>query len=92
MFTFQVLRPYSNISNLVIWEYFLKEDLAHGPSFDLDIVAKETRLIEEQELVDGPLTPSHRKIINGCYDNIEYQEPDSCTFLIQVRHVSLMSK
>ena len=80
----QVLRPYSNTSNLMLWDYYLTEDLAHGPSYDFEIAETETSYQEEQEMVDGPMTPSSRKIINGCYDNIGNLEPDACSFLTQV--------
>ena len=79
-----MLRPYSNISNLQIWDYYLKEDLAHGPSYDFESVAKETRLEEEQMMIDGPLVANPRKIINGCYDNIEQLQPDAFVYLLQV--------
>ena len=47
---FQVLRPYSNLANLVIWDYYTQEDLAHGPSYDFESVSKEMREMEEQQL------------------------------------------
>ena len=29
-----VLRPYCNISDFQIWDYYLAEELRHGPSYD----------------------------------------------------------
>ncbi|XP_074660812.1 myotubularin-related protein 13-like [Tubulanus polymorphus] len=79
-----ILRPYSNISNLKIWDYYLNENLAHGPPYDFEVVAKETKQEEEHELIDGP--PSMRRIVNGCYDNIDSKMPDACTFYLQEIH------
>lgn len=70
-----VLRPYSNLSHLVIWNYFLNEDLAHGPSYDIEIMGKEMRLSDHEQDADG-IPVQRRKIINGCYDNILVQEPN----------------
>lgn len=80
----QVLRPYSNISNLKVWDYYLKEDLAHGPSYDLEVVEKEVRMEEEQRLIDGPFLPNPRKVINGCYDNVDAIQPDMFVHLLEV--------
>ena len=78
----QVLRPYSNLSNLKIWEYYLSEDLAHGPSFEIDITAKEIQLNEEEITDNMPQTT--RKVVNGCYDNINIQEPNVFVWNLQV--------
>ncbi|XP_052797634.1 myotubularin-related protein 13-like isoform X4 [Mya arenaria] len=70
-----VLRPYSNLSNMKIWDYYLTEDLAHGPSYDIEVAQRE---ISQNEDTDSLEMPGHmvRKIINGCYDNIMLQQPD----------------
>lgn len=81
----QVLRPYSNISNLVIWDYYVKEDLAHGPTYDLEMMSLEGTSEEEGSLSEGPAIVPVRRIINGCYDDVTQLEPDSCTYLLQVR-------
>ncbi|XP_048241880.1 myotubularin-related protein 13-like isoform X3 [Haliotis rufescens] len=69
-----VLRPYSNISNLRIWDYYLAEDLAHGPTFDMEVVSKEIRQNEDQEA--EAMGISRRKILNACYDSVMLQEPN----------------
>lgn len=79
-----VLRPYSNVSNLKLWDYFLKEDLAHGPPYDLEVIEREEHKEEEDALIDGPISPSLRKVVNGCYDNVDRLLPDACHYLIQV--------
>ena len=65
----------------------MHEDLAHGPAYDFEVVEREVSLDEEQELVDvAPLdvAPRSRKLINGCYDNVQQLQPDSCTYLLRV--------
>jgi hypothetical protein len=79
-----VLRPYSNITNLKIWNYYLSEDLAHGPPYDLEVVEREEHKEEEDALIDGPVSPSNRKVVNSCYDSVERVMPDSCHYLIRV--------
>ena len=80
----QVLRPYSNVSNLHVWEYYLKEDLARGPSYDFEVIQKEIRLDEDQALIEGPLVPSPRLVLNAAYDNNEQVQPDAFTYFLQV--------
>ncbi|CAH1786112.1 unnamed protein product [Owenia fusiformis] len=79
-----VLRPFSNISNLRIWDYFVSESLDHGPSYDIEIVAKEMKQVEEDDLVDG--TGSLRKIANFCYDNQHLKMPEGCSYLLSEIH------
>lgn len=81
---FQVLRPYSNLANLKVWDYYLTEDLAHGPSYDIEVVNREIRQNEEHEMIEG-LGLERRKIINGCYDNILLKQPDFFRWQLQVR-------
>ncbi|KAI0213842.1 Myotubularin-related protein 13 [Lamellibrachia satsuma] len=78
-----VLRPYSNVSNLHVWEYYLKEDLARGPSYDFEVIQKEIRMDEDQALIEGPLVPSLRRVLNAAYDNVEQAQPDAFTYHLQ---------
>jgi myotubularin-related protein 5/13 len=41
-----VLRPSHQVSTLVIWNYYLGEELKHGPSYDIEIVGLD---IEQEE-------------------------------------------
>ncbi len=82
-----VLRPYSNISSLKIWDYFLGEDLCRGPSYDFEVIAAEKQLEYDQELVDGTVNTSMRKIVNACYDDVAQVQPDACTHLLQVSYM-----
>ncbi|ESO95293.1 hypothetical protein LOTGIDRAFT_232003 [Lottia gigantea] len=80
----QVMRPYSNISNLKIWSYYLNEDLCHGPSYDIELVNQELHQSEDNEAEAMGIVK--RKILNGCYDNILLQEPNYFRFQFQEIH------
>ncbi|GIY74573.1 myotubularin-related protein 5 [Caerostris extrusa] len=83
-----VLRPYSNISNLAIWDYYFEEELAHGPSYDLELVAMERQREEESEAADGSSNLSSRRIINTCYDSILTVQSDFFTQILETIHNS----
>ncbi|XP_048780687.1 myotubularin-related protein 13-like isoform X2 [Ostrea edulis] len=80
-----VLRPYSNISNLRIWDFFLNEDLAHGPAYEIETTNKEIQ-ISEEERTDSSGQPLMRKIVNGCYDNVILQQPNVFRQMLQEIH------
>ncbi|KAK7481835.1 hypothetical protein BaRGS_00026861, partial [Batillaria attramentaria] len=72
-----VLRPYSNISSLEVWDYYLTEDLAHGPSYDVELAESELRQNTDMLPDSAAATADGRRvIINSCYDNITLQQPD----------------
>ena len=79
----QVLRPFSNISNLKIWEYYLTEDMSSGTPYDCELLEGDLRSDEEQEAEHAAVLGS-RRIINGCYDNIMLLEPAACSQILQV--------
>ena len=37
---YSILRPFSNLSDLYIWNYYFGEELKHGPSYDYEIVTQ----------------------------------------------------
>ncbi|XP_077995141.1 myotubularin-related protein 13-like isoform X2 [Glandiceps talaboti] len=76
-----VLRPYSDISTLRIWDYYINEDLRTGSTYDREVVSKATEPNEENE--EGPLLPTDRRIINGCYDNIQEAQLDMYRWLLE---------
>ncbi|XP_002739269.2 myotubularin-related protein 5-like [Saccoglossus kowalevskii] len=76
-----VLRPYSNIASLRIWEYYISEDLRTGSTYDREVVIKATEPNEENE--EGPLLPSDRRILNVCYDNIPEAQLDMFQWLLE---------
>ena len=69
-----MLRPYSNLSNLRIWDHYLGEDLANGPSYDIEVATREYRQNDDQEADVTEI--SRRKILSACYDNMMFQEPN----------------
>ncbi len=42
----KVLRPFSHISDLHVWDYFVQEELKHGPSYDLELYQQDLRQTE----------------------------------------------
>lgn len=37
----EVLRPFSHVSDLAIWDYFIREELRHGPAYDLELYNRD---------------------------------------------------
>ena len=81
-----MLRPYSNLANLQIWDYYLEEDLACGSSYDFESFAKEAQMQEAQDLNTDSSTPvtTQRKVFNSCYHNIDQMMPDNFSYLMAV--------
>lgn len=57
-----VLRPVSHLANLEIWKYYLEEELAHGPAYDLEILQQDSQQEEENEATDD-IVKSNRKVV-----------------------------
>lgn len=83
-FYLQVLRPYSNISNLKVWDYYTEETLSEGPSYDWELVQCQVEPAEEISQQDMSTPQSRRKIIWPCYDNRRRMEPDAISQLLEV--------
>lgn len=45
-----------------VWNYYLDEDLKHGPSYDLEIIQMDSQQEEESEAADGIINKSMRKV------------------------------
>lgn len=88
LFSFpQVLRPYSFISNLKVWDFYIEETLSEGPSYDWELVqrGRQERLAEEVPDKPDTTTPkSQRHIVWPCYDSRSRVVPDAITKLLQV--------
>jgi myotubularin-related protein 5/13 len=83
-----VLRPSFNISSLKLWDYYIGEDLAHGPSYDIEVVNMEHQRQEELEATTNDSEKTGRKIINSCYDSVTHAQPNCFTNLLeQVRNL-----
>lgn len=80
----QVLRPYSNISNLKVWDYYTEETLSEGPSYDWELAQGQPEHVEEVDRQDTSAPQTKRKIIWPCYDNRSRVEPDAISKLLEV--------
>lgn len=81
---FQVLRPYTFISNLKVWDFYTEETLSEGPSYDWELRGRQERAAEETaEKPDTSGPKSQRHIVWPCYDNLTKVVPDAITKLLQ---------
>lgn len=80
-----VLRPSSHIPNLEIWGYYLGEELAHGPPYDLEVVQMDYQQDEEAEAADG-VPKSLRRMMTAGYDGVERHVPDAFSHLLEEIH------
>ncbi|XP_050441146.1 myotubularin-related protein 13 [Adelges cooleyi] len=81
-----VLRPQSSLPNLNVWQYYLKEELAHGPSYDLEIIQMDMQQEEEAEAADGISRETLRKVITTGYHIVERYTPDAFKYLLDDIH------
>uniref|UniRef100_A0A3Q1H1M2 SET binding factor 1 n=1 Tax=Acanthochromis polyacanthus TaxID=80966 RepID=A0A3Q1H1M2_9TELE len=80
----EVLRPYTFISNLKVWDFYMEETLSEGPSYDWELRGRQERVAEE--MADKPETTgpkSQRRIVWPCYDSLSKVVPDAITKLLQ---------
>ncbi|RLV85366.1 hypothetical protein DV515_00016040 [Chloebia gouldiae] len=82
----QVLRPYSNISNLKVWDYYTEETLSEGPPYDWELAQGQPEPAEEPDRQDTAAPQSKRRIIWPCYDNRSRVEPDAISKLLEELH------
>ena len=75
----QVLRPYTNVSSLRVWDYYVEENLYGGPSFDRELFEAATNEDNEQ-----PLEQSDRRTVNASYDDVAHAELDIHRWLLEV--------
>lgn len=79
-----MLRPYSNISNLKVWDYYTQENLSEDPSYDWELAQGQVDPMEEAGQQDTSTPQSRRRIIWPCYDNCSRMEPDAISRLLEV--------
>lgn len=79
----EVLRPYSNISNLKVWDYYTQETLSEGPSYDWELTQGQVEPMEEASQQDSSTPQSKRRIIWPCYDSCSRTEPDAISRLLE---------
>uniref|UniRef100_A0A8B9G037 SET binding factor 1 n=1 Tax=Amazona collaria TaxID=241587 RepID=A0A8B9G037_9PSIT len=82
----EVLRPYSNISNLKVWDYYTEETLSEGPSYDWELAQGQPEPVEDADRQDTGAPQTKRKIIWPCYDNQSRVEPDAISKLLEELH------
>ncbi|KAK9886900.1 hypothetical protein WA026_019158 [Henosepilachna vigintioctopunctata] len=81
-----VLRPQSHLPCLDIWDYYLHEDLRHGPSYDPEIILMDFQQEEEAEAADGLIEKSSRRIVSLGYDCVNHCVPDAFSHLLEETH------
>ncbi|XP_067346350.1 myotubularin-related protein 5 isoform X5 [Channa argus] len=80
----EVLRPYTFISNLKVWDFYTEETLSEGPSYDWELRGRQEHVSEETpEKPDTSGSKSQRCIVWPCYDNLNKVVPDAITKLLQ---------
>ncbi|KAM9334531.1 myotubularin-related protein 5 [Symphorus nematophorus] len=80
----EVLRPYTFISNLKVWDFYMEETLSEGPSYDWELRGRQERTAEETpEKPDTSGPKSQRRIVWPCYDSLSKVVPDAITKLLQ---------
>lgn len=73
------------MANLEVWDYFLEENLAHGPAYDIELVTKETQQQASEMALDEDLTEASGRItMNLCYDNATLRMPHAFSSYLQV--------
>ncbi|XP_068959032.1 myotubularin-related protein 5 isoform X3 [Petaurus breviceps papuanus] len=78
----EVLRPYSNVSNLKVWDFYTRETLAEGPPYDWELAQGPPEPLEE-ERPDGGAPQSRRRVIWPCYDSRLRAQPDAISRLLE---------
>lgn len=79
-----MLRPYTFISNLKVWDFYMEETLSEGPSYDWELRSWQERPAQEaSEKPDSGGLKSQRRIVWPCYDNVCKMAPDAITKLLQ---------
>ena len=78
-----VLRPFSHISDLELWDYYVKEELRGGPAYDLEIAGMEA---EAEDEADGSLLSDTGLVTWGSltlgYDNLATDHQDMISHLL----------
>uniref|UniRef100_A0A672RXV7 Myotubularin-related protein 5-like n=1 Tax=Sinocyclocheilus grahami TaxID=75366 RepID=A0A672RXV7_SINGR len=81
----EVLKPYSFISNLKVWDFYTEETLSEGPSFDWELVRGQPEKPQEEagDRQETTAPKSQRRIVWPCYDSLSKVLPDAITKLLQ---------
>ncbi|KAM9771554.1 myotubularin-related protein 5 isoform 6-T6 [Syngnathus typhle] len=81
----EVLRPYTFISNLKVWDYYTEETLSEGPSYDWELRGRQDRATAEEtpDKPDSGAPKSRRRAVWPCFDSLSKTLPDAITKLLQ---------
>ncbi|KAL4659526.1 myotubularin-related protein 5 isoform X9 [Arapaima gigas] len=79
----EVLKPYSYISNLKVWDFYTEETLSEGPSYDWELVQGRQEQTEEGDKPETAAPTSQRSVVWPCYDRCSKAMPDAITKLLQ---------
>ncbi len=83
-----VLRPYAMISDLVLWDYYVCEELKHGPSYDYELVILDEEQDEDFSTIADSLTSTSMTIqgreglVSG-YDCLSRSTLSACSYLLE---------
>ncbi|KAG8576609.1 hypothetical protein GDO81_009909 [Engystomops pustulosus] len=77
----EVLRPYSSVWGLRVWDYYTHEALSEGPSYDWELVQATQH--EEPEKNDSSAPQTKRKIVWPSYHAPQRLQPDGITCLLE---------
>ncbi|XP_069835778.1 myotubularin-related protein 5 isoform X2 [Dendropsophus ebraccatus] len=77
----EVLRPYSSVWGLRVWDYYTHEALSEGPSYDWELVQGHRH--EEPEKTDSSAPQTKRKIVWPSYHAPHRLQPDAITCLLE---------
>lgn len=77
-----MLRPYTFVSNLRLWDFYTEETLSEGPPFDWELRGRPERVTEEalEKIDSGP--KSRRHVVWPCYDSLSKVLPDAISKLL----------
>ncbi|KAM4747939.1 myotubularin-related protein 5 [Rhinophrynus dorsalis] len=77
----EVLRPYSSVWGLRVWDYYTHETLSEGPSYDWELLQGSRQ--EEPERNDSSAPQTKRKIIWPSYHAPGRVQPDAISRLLK---------
>ncbi|XP_040199118.1 myotubularin-related protein 5 isoform X4 [Rana temporaria] len=77
----EVLRPYSSVWGLRVWDYYTHEAMSEGPSYDWELLQGPRHI--EPEKTDSSAPQTKRKIIWPSYHAPQRVQPDAITCLLE---------
>lgn len=79
-----MLKPYSCISNLKLWDFYTEDTLSEGSSYDWELVQSRPEQQPDAERPEKAVCMSRRRVVWPCYDCHSRVLPDAITKLLQV--------